>query len=98
MDRREVMLDQKGEGCSRELCREDWLEQVCGCACGGMKEVREGEPSWRRAAPRSAPLEVVCGGLCAGSGWRQDPGGVSGAPLWSKGGRCVAGPVPEEWS
>lgn len=28
MDRREVMLDQKGEGCSRELCREDWLEQV----------------------------------------------------------------------
>ncbi|XP_046776771.1 uncharacterized protein LOC121106536 isoform X4 [Gallus gallus] len=58
-----VRLKRQGEGCSGELCREGWLEQVCGFPSSGMKE-------------------VVCGGLCAGSGWRKDPGGVSRVPLW----------------
>lgn len=47
MDRGEVMPDQKGEGCSGELCREGWLEQVCGFPSSGMKEVREGDPQAR---------------------------------------------------
>ena len=118
------MLLLQGEGCSGELCREDWLEQVCGFPSSGMKEVREGDPQarplggglWRslcrfrpeagswwceRGAPveqgelyvvicevGGAPgLEVVAGSSCVGDD-----------VLFLQGGRCVAGPVPEEWS
>ncbi|XP_046799304.1 uncharacterized protein LOC112532614 [Gallus gallus] len=42
-----VRLKRQGEGCSGELCREGWLEQVCGFPSSGMKEVREGDPQAR---------------------------------------------------
>ncbi|XP_046799293.1 uncharacterized protein LOC107050073 [Gallus gallus] len=86
-----------GEGICKEQSR--WMDR--GEVMPDQKQGEGCREDWLEQVcsfPSGGMKEVVDGGLCAGSGWRQDPGGVSGAPLWSKGGRCVAGPVPEEWS
>ena len=52
----------QGEGCSGELCREGWLEQVCGFPSSGMKEVREGEPQVGALLAEGCPQACPLGG------------------------------------